>query len=67
MVVLDDDAIEDAKRLYKELNIVDLYNRVRICIPPAGLDPSLIYEKWGYKGIFKFLKTAYKLSEQEIY
>jgi DNA primase len=67
VVVLDADAIDDAKRLYKELNMADLYNRVRICIPEDGLDPSLIYEKWGSKGIFKFLRTAYKLPESEIY
>lgn len=67
VVLLDEDALEDAKRIYRELNIADLYGRVKICIPPLGEDPSSIYERWGHKGIFKLLKSGYKLPDWEIY
>jgi DNA primase len=66
VILLDEDALDDAKRLYKDLNVGELYNRVKICIPPDE-DPSKLYETWGYKGIFKLLRSAHRLPEFEIY
>jgi len=67
VVLLDSDAKEDAINLYKGLNFYNLKNRVKICIPPDGYDPSLIYEKLGRKGITKLLKTSRFLTEEELY
>ena len=62
VVVLDDDAYEDAKRLYNELNFGNLRGNIKIVKCPNGYDPSKVFEKFGNKGIVKLLKSAYKLS-----
>ena len=67
VILLDDDAQEDAIRLYKSLNIGDLYNRVKMCTPPPNHDPSSIFEKWGSDGIVRLLKTSRRLLESKIY
>ncbi len=61
VIVLDDDAYDDAKLLYKKLNFGDLRDRIRICRPPEGYDPSKIFEALGNRGIVKLLKNAKKL------
>ena len=66
VVVLDDDAYEDAKRLYRELNFGNLRDKIRIVKCPEGYDPSKIFEKLGNKGIVKLLKTARQLSHDEL-
>lgn len=65
VILLDSDAYDDAKSLYKQLNFGKLYGRIRICKVPEGYDPSKIYEKLGRKGIVKLMKSADKLSELE--
>ena len=65
--LLDADAVKDAIRLYKELNFDNLRGRVKICIPPEGYDPSLIYEKLGREGIAKLLRGSRFLTEEELY
>lgn len=67
VIVLDDDAYEDALNLFKKLNFGDLRNRVRICRPPDGYDPSKIFEKLGNKGIVKLLMGARELTSVEMY
>lgn len=67
VIVLDDDAYEDAKNLYKELNFGNLRGRIKIVRPPEGYDPSKIFEKLGGKGIVKLLMTARVLTDQELY
>ena len=62
VVVLDDDAYEDAKRLYHELNFGNLRDKIKLVKCPNGYDPSKVFEKFGAKGIVKLLKSAYKLS-----
>lgn len=66
VIVLDDDAYEDAKRLYRELNFGNLRDRIRICRPPDGYDPSKIHEKLGRKGIIKLLMGARQLTDSEL-
>lgn len=63
VVLLDSDAYEDAERLYWELNTADLRNRVKICIPPDGHDPSSVYQYLGANGIVKLLRNACHLKE----
>ena len=67
VILLDDDAYEDAKRLYRELNFGNLRDRIRLVKPPQGYDPSKIFEQLGHRGIVKLLMGAYKLEESEIY
>jgi len=65
VIVLDDDAYDDAKFLYGKLNFCDLMGRIRICKPPPGYDPSKIFETVGKAGIVALLKTSHILSEYE--
>lgn len=67
VIVLDGDAYEDAKILYKKLNFGDLNGRIRVVVPPEDYDPSKIFEKLGNKGIVKLLKSAHKLNYIDLY
>lgn len=67
VIVLDGDAYEDAKILYKKLSFGDLMGRIRICVPPEDYDPSKIFEKLKNKGIIKLLKSAHKLGPMDFY
>jgi DNA primase len=65
VILLDGDAVEDAKILYNKLNFGALVNRIRICIPPEDYDPSLINQKFGRKGIIKLLSYTNKLEKAQ--
>ena len=67
VILLDDDAYEDAISIYKELDFGDLSGRIKICKPPKGHDSSSIHQRLGKKGIVKLLKSARKLEVEEIY
>ena len=62
-IMLDDDAIDDALKMYIFLNNTNLRNRIRIIRCPDGYDASLINEKEGKSGILDLLKSAKKLNE----
>lgn len=66
VIVLDDDAYEDAKNLYKQLNFGNLYGKLKIVRCPEGYDPSEVFQKWGNKGIVKLLMRARQLSNDEM-
>lgn len=66
VVLLDDDALKDAIHLYKQLNFGDLYDRIRICVPPENYDPSKIFEQYGAKGMINLLRTSRKLNYNEL-
>lgn len=65
-VFLDDDAIVNAKKIYKLLENSELKDRVRLIDCPAGYDASLIYEEYGKRGIIALLTRARKISEYEL-
>ncbi len=67
VILLDDDAYEDAKILYQQLNFGNLRGRLKIIRPPEGYDPSKIFEKMKHEGIIKLLRTAIALSDEELY
>lgn len=67
VIVLDDDAYEDAKNLYRQLNFGDLRGRIKISRPPDGYDPSSIYEKMSNRGIVMLLKNSKYLLDSELY
>ena len=62
-ILLDDDAYDNAYRMYKFLNSKGFKDRVRLIQCPQGYDASLINEKFGKKGIIKLLRSAIKLDE----
>jgi len=68
VIVLDGGKEErkDAMVLYKKLNTIKLYNRVKIVNLKDGLDLSFINQKFGPKGILKVLKTAAKIKESRL-
>ena len=66
VILLDDDAIDDAINLYKQLNFGELYDRIRICVPQEDYDPSKMFEEHGAKGIIAMLRTSRKLNNNEL-
>ena len=63
VILLDDDAYEDAVTLYKSLNVDNLYGKIRIIRMPKDYDISLINEKYGKRGVLKILRSAHRLKE----
>jgi len=66
VIVLDSDAYEDAIELYKRLDIGRLRGKIKICIPDDGLDPSLIYQRFGKRGIVRLLKGSVRIPESRL-
>ena len=62
-IFLDYDAVEDVKKIYKVLNHNRLYNKIRWIPTSDDLDPSKIFELYGYKGIVEHLRKAEKINE----
>lgn len=67
VILLDADAYEDSVYLYKKLNVGHLNGKIMMCTPAETFDPSLIYEKWGKRGIVTLLKSSTKLTESKLY
>ena len=65
-VLLDDDALNDAKKIYKLLSSTNLKGRVRLIECPDGYDASDIYQKFGKKGIRKLMQRAKEIEEFEL-
>ena len=66
VIMLDNDAIDDARKMYRFLNCGVLKDRIRIIECPDGYDPSLFYEKFGKEGILKLMRSARRLKEIEL-
>lgn len=62
-ILLDDDAVTDAEKLYKMLNSTQLKNRVRIIYCPKGYDAADIYRNYGKNGVFQLMKSATKIED----
>lgn len=65
-VLLDDDALEDAVKIYKLLNSTNLKGRVRLIECPSGFDASDIYKKYGKFGINRLMKRTRELEEFDL-
>lgn len=65
VIALDGDAYDDAILIYKKLNTLNLYNRVRIIRLRDDLDLSLINQKWKRKAVVNVLKTAHQIHESK--
>lgn len=57
VILLDADARKDAIKHFKKLNVGRLEGKVRICTPPQDYDPSLIFQKFGRKGIHDLIRN----------
>lgn len=66
IILLDDDAISDAKKMYLFLNSGRLKDRIRVIECPNGYDASLFYQKFGKKGTLELMRSARKLKEYEL-
>jgi hypothetical protein len=60
-IMLDDDALEYAIKMYKFLDSGELCGRIRLIRSPRGYDAALIYQKYGKNGIINIVKQAEKL------
>lgn len=67
VILLDDDAKDDAVHIYKELNVGKLYGRIKKCTPPTDTDPSLIFEREGNQGMIKLLRSSEQIPEIKLY
>ena len=65
-IFLDADCPNDMKKIYNILNHGKLYGKIRYIPLPKDMDPSLVYEKYGKKGIIKCLSNAIMFNENEI-
>lgn len=65
-IFCDDDALYNAKKIYKLLDNSELNGSIRLIECPDGYDASLIYEKFGTKGIITMLTKTKKLYDYEL-
>lgn len=65
IIILDggDEEKADAKFLYKKLNTLNLYNRIKVVYLDNKKDLSLMYQEGGPRRILKKLRTARRLKE----
>ena len=68
VIVLDGGKEErrDSMVLYRKLNTINLYNRIKVVFIKDGVDLSLINQQLGPKGILKSLRTANKIKESRL-
>lgn len=62
-IMLDADAFNTVKELYKFLNHGRLYGKIRYIPMEGDEDPSSLYEKGGYKKIVEHLANAQQIDE----
>ena len=67
IILLDEDAKDDATEIYKNLNVGALYGRIKKCVPPTDTDPSKIFEREGNKGIINLLRGSKPIPESQLY
>ena len=65
-IFLDDDAYDNALRIYKLLDKGKLKGRVRLIKCPQGYDASSIYEQFGVRGILKVMRMATVIDEYDL-
>ena len=62
-IMLDADAYQSVKEIYKLLNHGRLYNKIRYIPIEEGEDPSSLYQKGGYKKIAEHLANAQQIKD----
>lgn len=66
ILLLDDDAWENTKKLYFDLNVGKLYGRIRVIKIEEGYDIAKIHEERGRQGVIDVMKSGYQLKESEL-
>jgi len=66
-IMLDADAYQSVKEIYKLLNHGRLYGKIRYIPIEEGEDPSSLYQKGGYKKIAEHLANAQQIKEVYLY
>ena len=64
-ILLDYDALNDAKKIYKLLNSTSLKGKIRLIECPNGYDASDIYQHFGKRGIKQLMTSAKMIDEFE--
>lgn len=65
VIVLDDDAKDDAVYIENILNVGRLYGKVKIIYCPEGFDVAKIYEYLGDDGIVKLLRNTVSIPDSQ--
>lgn len=66
-ILLDPDAVHNAYKLYKLLNTNRLKGKIKFIPLKGANDASLIYEKFGRRGIIELMKIAKPIHEFDMY
>ena len=67
LIFLDSDAYDSVIHLYSTLNHGRLYNRIRYIPLANDYDPSLLYQRFGKKGIIQAMKNAVQIKEEYLF
>lgn len=65
-VFLDDDAVYNAKKIYKLLEMSPLKGKIRMVDCPNGYDASSLYQSYGKRGIISVLSKAHEINEYDL-
>ena len=63
VILLDGDAFEDTKQIYRKLDAGRLRGKIRYIKMPEKLDVSDIHKKYGKKGILKVLRRSHRFKD----
>ena len=66
IILLDSDAIDDAKKHYTKLNVGKLFGRIKIIELEEGYDIAKIHEDFGREGVIKVMRNSFKLKESQL-
>lgn len=63
IILLDDDAWDNVKKLYFDLNVGKLFDRIKVIKMRDGYDIAKIHEDFGRDGVIDMMKSGFKLKE----
>jgi DNA primase len=66
IILLDSDAIDDAKNHYAKLNVGKLFGRIKIIELEEGYDIAKIHEDFGREGVINVMRNSFKLKESQL-
>jgi len=66
IILLDSDAIDDAKNHYAKLNVGKLFGRIKIIELEEGYDIAKIHEDFGREGVIQAMKSVRNIKESQL-
>ena len=66
IILLDSDAMSDAKNHYVKLNVGKLFGRIKIIELEEGYDIAKIHEDFGREGVINVMRNSFKLKESRL-